>query len=249
MSRMRVAVGIPSYREADTIADVVRLVDEGLAALPAPCEAVIVNVDGESDDGTVARFLSVPTRSRKVSIVAAGPPAGKGRNIRELFAYAVDHAIDAIAMIDADIRTATPSWAPALLEPVMSGRAHYVVPDYLRSRFRGTGTNHFAYPILYGWLGADMRQPIGGDFGLSRSFAEHLLSALWPDAAHGYGIDLFMSGHAVTAGVPGPSRRSGRRSIASVGPASRVWRRKSWRRGSTLKCCLSGIHPSWVVRP
>src|SRR5690349_238753 len=107
---MRVAVGIPSYREADTIADVVRLVDEGLTRLPAGWETVIGNAGGESDDDTVARFLAAPTKSRKVSIVSKGQPAGKGRNIRELLAHGIDHGIDAIAMVDADVRTATPAW-------------------------------------------------------------------------------------------------------------------------------------------
>jgi hypothetical protein len=48
--------------------------------------------------------------------------------------------------------------------------------------------------------GLDVRQPIGGDFGLSRDFVRHLLAQLPDEAVYGYGIDIFMSLHAARAG-------------------------------------------------
>ncbi|MBI1959002.1 MAG: glycosyltransferase, partial [Candidatus Rokubacteria bacterium] len=68
---MPVAVGIPSYREADSIAHVVAQADQGLVRLLGPARCVIVNVDGDSPDGTAEVFRATPTRCGKESFVCA----------------------------------------------------------------------------------------------------------------------------------------------------------------------------------
>lgn len=197
---MRVAVGIPSYREADSIAHVVAQADQGLVRLLGPARCVIVNVDGDSPDGTAEVFRATPTRCGKESFVCADQPGGKGRNVLRFFRYCADTGVEALATLDADVTSVTPDWIDALLTPVLDGRADQVTPLYTRSRFEGATTNHFAYPLLYGAYGRDIRQPIAGDFGLSGALVRHLLRQPVDDAVHGYGIDIFMSLHAAAGG-------------------------------------------------
>jgi mannosylglycerate synthase-like protein len=196
----RVAVGIPSYQEADSIAHVVTQTDVGLARLVGPTRATIVNVDGDSSDGTPGVFLAVPTECRKESLVVADQPGGKGRNLLRFFRYCAENDLDALAVIDADITSVTPDWIEALLGPVLGGAADFVAPLYQRSRFEGATTIHFAYPLFYAAAGRDVRQPIGGDFGLSRDLVRHLNAQPRDEEVYGYGIDIFMSLHAARAG-------------------------------------------------
>ncbi len=74
MRKARVAVGIPTHQEADSIENVVRQVDDGLARLFDPAECVIVNVDSDSPDGTSEIFLSASTACRKEAFVIECPP-------------------------------------------------------------------------------------------------------------------------------------------------------------------------------
>jgi len=65
----------------------------------------------------------------------------------------------------------------------------------------GNTTNHFAFPLLSHFTnGHSPRQPIAGDFGISLTFARHLNSVLWPPSAMGYGVDMFMTTHALFGG-------------------------------------------------
>jgi glucosylglycerate synthase len=172
---MRVAVGIPSYQEADSIAHVVMQVDRGLARRFDPARSTIVNVDGDSPDGTAGVFRGVPTACRKVSLVVTDRPGGKGVNVLRFLRHCLEHDADALAILDADVISVTPEWMDRLLGPVVAGTADFVAPLYRRSRYEGAVTAHFAYPYFYAMAGIDLRQPIGGDFGLSAALARHLL--------------------------------------------------------------------------
>lgn len=197
---MRVAVGIPSYCEADSIAHVVRQADLGLAALAGASERWIVNVDGASPDATVATFQSTPTRASKVSLVVRETPGGKGRNVLRFLRWALERDCDALLTLDADLRSVEPDWIMALAGPILDGAADYATPLYRRSRFDAATTNHLAYPLVSAVAGRELRQPIAGDFGLSRGLARHLIAQRTAPAVLGYGIDVFMTLHAVGAG-------------------------------------------------
>jgi len=197
---MRIAVGIPSYLEADSIGHVVTQADRGLSALFHPADCVIVNVDGDSPDGTAEVFLETPTRCRKQSFLVREQPGGKGTNTLRFLRYCAENRVDILATIDADVKTVTPEWIDALLTPLIRGETDYVTPLYERDRFDAATTRHFAYPLIYGFFGLDIHQPIGGDFGLTGSFARYLLQQPIDRYVRGYGIDIFMSAHATGAG-------------------------------------------------
>lgn len=197
---MRLAVGIPSYQEADTIGHVVAQADRGLARLQDRAECFIVNVDGDSPDGTGEVFRATATICAKVSLSVTARPGGKGCNVLRLLEYCRERDVTALALIDADVSSVTPDWVDGLLGPIIGGTADLVAPLYRRTRFDGATTNHLAYPVMYGYGGVDLRQPIAGDFGLSPRLIEYLLRQPVDDAVRDYGIDIFMSLHAAGAG-------------------------------------------------
>lgn len=217
---LRVAVGLPSYREADSIANVAEQVDAGLVRLFDPASCLIVNVDSDSPDGTAQVFEATPTRCPKASIVLRGEPPGKGRNVLRFFRESLDRGAEAMATVDADLRSITPEWMEGLLGPVVSGRADYVTPLYARSRFESATTVNFAYPLFRVCAGLDLRQPIGGDFGLSGALASHLLGQPVDEPVLSYGIDMFMSVHAAHGGFAMTQAQLGRK-IHRVGLAKR----------------------------
>ncbi|MEP7273512.1 MAG: hypothetical protein ABI882_18590 [Acidobacteriota bacterium] len=200
MSRkLHIAVGIPSFEEADSIAHVTEQVDIGLTQLATSADCIIINADGGSLDGTSDVFLSTPTVCSKLSLITPGH-IGKGSNVLSLLEYCRDHDVDALALIDGDIRSLTPAWPIALTRSILSGEADYVAPNYRRRRFEGATTNHFAYPLLRSYFGRGIRQPIGGEFGLSTALIKYLLDQPIERETMGYGIDIFMSMHAVAGG-------------------------------------------------
>lgn len=191
-------VGIPSYMEADTIPFVTKQVDLGLTKHFSKLKSIIINVDNDSEDDTKGSFLSVKTKVPKYYISTPKGIRGKGSNLLNLFKFAKKHAdtLKGGVVVDADLRSITPEWIKYLGKPILKGY-DYSLPLYSRHQFDGTITNHICYPLFYGLLGEDLRQPIGGEFGFSPSLIDYWLKQKWNSSARQYGIDIFMTLHAI----------------------------------------------------
>ncbi len=191
-------VGIPSYLEADSIPFVTRQVDEGLTKYFENMNSVIVNVDNNSEDDTRGAFLSTETKTPKHYITTRRGIKGKGNNFLNLFNFAnkfID-TLKVILVVDADLLSIKPEWIKNLGEPILGGY-DYALPYYSRHQFDGSITNHICYPLLYGLLGENIRQPIGGEFGFSPSLMNYWLKQEWTQTARQYGVDIFMSVNAI----------------------------------------------------
>ncbi|OHD66409.1 MAG: hypothetical protein A2176_06670 [Spirochaetes bacterium RBG_13_51_14] len=191
-------IGLPTYMEADTIGFVTQQVDHGLKRYFGNREAVIVNVDNNSEDDTRGVFLSTETVTPKKYISTPKGMKGKGNNLMNLFRFAKTHisTLKAIAVVDADLRSITPEWIKHLVDPILKGY-DYTLPRYSRHQFDGTITNHICYPLLYGLLGENVRQPIGGEFSFSPKLVLYLLEQEWHPTTRFYGIDIFMTINAI----------------------------------------------------
>ena len=191
--------GIPSYNEADNIANAVKQVDNGLAKYFSKYKAVIINVDNNSSDGTKEAFLNIKTKTPKIYISTPPGVVGKGNNFYNLFNYTLKLNAQAVAVIDADLKSVTPNWVKWLFEPILKGY-DYATPVYSRCEYDGSITNHICYPLIYGLLGYNIRQPIGGDFSFSSQLAEYWLERKWYKTTKRYGIDIFMTMNAILGG-------------------------------------------------
>ena len=193
-----IIVGIPSYMEADSIGFVTQQVDRGLQRYFSQYRSLIVNVDNNSEDNTRDAFLSTPTATSKKYITTPRGVKGKGNNFLNLFKYGKTQMSDlkAIVVVDADLKSITPEWIKYLAEPIVKG-FDYALPRYSRHQFDGTITNHICYPLLYGLMGENIRQPIGGEFAFSPALMSYWMEQKWLPSTRLYGIDIFMSLNAV----------------------------------------------------
>ncbi len=189
-----VVVGIPSYNEAATIGYVTKVAGEGLAKYFPDARCAIVNCDNNSMDGTKDVFLStmVPGKIEKRYITTPEGITGKGNNFFNLFEFCRDVDSRIMIVVDADLRSITPDWIKYLGYPIKRGH-DLVTPLYSRHQFDGTITNHLCYPLVFSLAGADVRQPIGGDFAFSSRLSQYWLDQDWNEMTRQYGVDIFMS--------------------------------------------------------
>jgi hypothetical protein len=199
IKRAKIVVGIPSFNEADSITFVTKQVDKGLQNYFKSEEKVIINTDNNSPDNTGKVFLKTKTKTPKIYISTPAGVRGKGNNLRNFFLKIKDLKATAAMTVDADIKNITPEWVKCLLNPVIN---HYdfVTPIYNRHKFDASITNHLCYPLVYGLLGYNIRQPIGGDFGFSKRLVEYWIRQRWPKSARNFGIDIFMTLNAIKFG-------------------------------------------------
>jgi glycosyltransferase involved in cell wall biosynthesis len=205
-----IVIGVPSYNNARTIGHVVRAIQAGLAKYFSKFRAVIVNSDGGSSDGTrdavlsttvdLSRLLIVPTPLvgiHRLSFPYHGIP-GKGSAFRMIFQMADLMEAQACAVVDSDLRSITPEWIDLLVRPVLHAGYDLVAPYYHRHKYDGTITNSIVYPLTRALYGRRIRQPIGGDFGLSRRLIQRYISRQdWETDVARYGIDIWMTTIAV----------------------------------------------------
>ncbi|MCW4006916.1 MAG: hypothetical protein NWF04_10065 [Candidatus Bathyarchaeota archaeon] len=203
-----ILVGIPSYNNVLTASYVISQVIIGLETYFPQMSSVIFVSDGNSVDGTLTSVKTVnfpsqgqPFNLNLVPAVYVGI-SGKGTAIKAVFEAAKFLGVKAVALVDSDLRSITPEWMNLLLSPVMSNDTGLVVPFYNRRKYDGTITNFLCYPVTASLYGKNIRQPIGGDFGLSMELVDKLLkSPLWKiREVRSFGIDIFETHTALAEG-------------------------------------------------
>jgi hypothetical protein len=126
---------------------------------------------------------------------------GKGSAFRCIFRAAELLGARACVVVDSDLRSITPDWIQLLVAPVLEHGFDYVAPYYLRHKYDGTITNAIVYPLTRGLYGTRVRQPIGGDFGMSGRLAAYYLTRdVWDTDVARYGIDIWMTTTAICEG-------------------------------------------------
>ena len=195
-NRIDIVIGISTRNCADTIGGVIEMVDAGLAKFYPEERSLIVVSDGFSTDGTRGIASGVKTQCEKVVVTEEGE-MGKGSAIRTIFNIARERDARAVALVDGDLTSIRPDWIERLVSPIVAGK-DLVVPYYLRYRYDGVITNQIAYPLTNVLFGLGVRQPIGGEYGLSARLIERLLDhPLFPAK---FGIDIFIT---LSAGAEG----------------------------------------------
>ncbi len=194
-----VVVGLASFNEEDNIYYPTQQASLGLKKYFKNKKCVIINCDNNSPDDTKSAFLSTETEVPKIYITTPMSTEGKGYNFENLFRKVCDLGAKKLICLDADLLSITPEWIQYFGEPLNKGY-DYVTPIYARHKYDGTITNNICYPIVFGLLGRNVRQPIGGDFALSDKLIRHLLLQPWHRTTEEYGIDIFLSMNAILGG-------------------------------------------------
>jgi len=208
-----IVIGIPSYNNGRTIGHVVQAAYAGLAKYFPQLTGVVINSDGGSTDNTREAVLSVRVEDRHLMLLSTPSVAahrlsfpyhgvpGKGSAFRLVFQMAERLQAKACAVVDSDLRSITPEWIDLLLRPILFAGYDFVAPYYHRHKYDGTITNSIVYPLTRALYGMRVRQPIGGDFGVSaRLFTRYLKRDDWETDVARYGIDIWMTTIAIAEG-------------------------------------------------
>ena len=212
-----IMVGIPSCRNAATIGHVVRAAQAGLVQYFPDLRPILVNADAGSPDGTqrvvveteppgyVEQILLVHPKNRLARVSLTYPEVdgigGKGAALRTLFEMAAALEVEALVVVDSDLRSIVPEWIELLAGPILKGGYDFVAPLYARHKYDGTITNTLTYPVTRALYGRRIRQPIGGDFGVSGDLIrDYLAQESWTPDVSRFGIDIWMTTTALTGG-------------------------------------------------
>ncbi|MGB2782666.1 MAG: glycosyltransferase [Atribacterota bacterium] len=187
--KVNIVVGICTKNVEDTIEGVIKVVDQGLNNYFPEKNSLIIVSDGFSKDHTKERANKTVTRTEKMVLDQVGK-IGKGNGVKTIFIKAEEVEADAVALVDGDLTSITPQWLKYLVQPILTGH-DLVAPFYARHKYDGVITNHLAYPLTRALYGISIRQPIGGEYGLSAKMVKKaLVHPLFPDE---FGIDIFIT--------------------------------------------------------
>ena len=197
-----ILMGIPCYNNQQTISHVIQMVTHGLAKYYNDKRCVILIADGGSTDDTreMAREFEIKPWQEKIVSIYRGT-AGKGTALRSVFETAKRLKVKVCAMVDSDLRSITEDWVQYLIDPILEKGYQYVSPVYVRHKYDGTITNNIVYNLTRALYGKQIRQPIGGDFAISREVAKYYTEQdVWDTDVARFGIDIWMTTSAVTQG-------------------------------------------------
>jgi len=217
-----IVVGIPAYYTDESLSHVIRMVAEGLDRYYPDKKSLIIVADGGSTDDTREVAQSIETHYFNIDVLVTiyrGMP-GKGSAFRAIFEAARYLRASAVALFDSDLKSIKPGWVHNILEPVIDGY-DFVAPDYSRYKFDGTITNTIAYNLTRALYGVNIRQPIGGDFGMSTAMVRHCLDQdVWDSDIAKFGVDIWMTITAITGGFRVCQARLGAKVHGEKDPAA-----------------------------
>ncbi|MBI4671862.1 MAG: glycosyltransferase [Chloroflexi bacterium] len=198
-----IVVGIPTYKNARTIANVMRVAAEGLARDCGALKSVLTVIDGGSPDDTVAAAnqVTLPPRVKRLVMPYQGVQ-GKGSAVRALFEMARFMHARAVVILEADLQSITPDWVTRLVRPILDKQYELAVPYYLRPLPDGAMTDLLAYPLTRLLYGADVRQPMGGEYAVSADLAYKLsMRDVWETDVARHGVDIWLTTVAINESV------------------------------------------------
>ena len=209
--RPEIVIGVCTKNCEDTIQNVLKKVDKGLRLFFPEKESVIL-VSDFSEDSTEEKVKNTETVTPVIFRRQEGGP-GKGNGVKTIFKFVLENGADKLALVDGDLLSIKPEWIKALIEPLEKG-FDLVVPYYERHKYDSVITNHIVYPFVSCMYGKEIRQPIGGEFGLSRALVKKLIEH--PKFPSGFGIDIFITTSALAENMRVVESRLGVKNHAST---------------------------------
>jgi len=200
MKPLDIVVGVLCKDVEATILNVLNVVNEGLYRYFPDYRLAIVVSDGNSSDKTrEAIELFQPYSTIDLLVTEDIAEGGKGVGVMTIFEVAHKTEAKSIILMDGDLLSVKPSWIQTIANPIVYGRADLTVPYYIRDKNDGVITNNLVYPFTRALYGIDVRQPIAGEYALSKNLYELLRKhPLFPPD---FGIDIFILTVAAAEGM------------------------------------------------
>ncbi len=197
---MDIVVGVLCKDVETTVLNVLNVINEGLYRYFPNYNKAIVVCEGNSSDRTneaISLFQPYNTIEKfSTNDITTG---GKGAGVMTVLEIAHELEAKCTVLMDGDLLSIKPGWVQTISNPIIYGRADLTVPYYIRDKYDGVITNNLVYPFTRALYGIDIRQPIAGEFAMSRNLYEILRNhpAFPPD----FGVDIFIVTVAAAEGM------------------------------------------------
>jgi len=194
-----IMVGVLCKNVESTVLSVLNTINEGLYRYFPDYNLAIVVSKAPSNDNTDAAISLFQSYNSIHTIVTNDiVTGGKGSGVMTIFEIAHEAQAKCVVLMDGDLLSIQPNWIQTIANPVVYGRADLTIPYYIRDKNDGVITNNLVYPFTRTLYGIDIRQPIAGEFALSKNLYEMLRNhpLLPPD----FGIDIFIVTSAAAEG-------------------------------------------------
>jgi hypothetical protein len=195
-----IIVGVLCKDVETTVLNVLNVINEGLYRyFPDYKKAIVVCCAESSDNTAEAIELFQPYNSVEKIVTNDITEDGKGAGVMTIFELAHEAEAKSIVLMDGDLLSVKPAWVQTIANPIVYGRADLTVPYYIRDKNDGVITNNFVYPFTRALYGIDIRQPIAGEYALSKNLYELLREhPLFPPD---FGVDIFILTVAAAEGL------------------------------------------------
>jgi hypothetical protein len=233
VGQVDIVVGVATLNNEETIAALLRTIDDGLTRHFPRARRVIVGADGGSNDRTadiVGDTSFERTRSgaglrtrHQVAAAYRGIP-GRASAIRLILTVADLLQARAVAVLDADATGCTPDWIGALLDPIAKQSFDLVAPVYGRHPLEGLLVTQLLRPLMRAAYGRQIDEPLLGEFSCSGPLASAALAKdIWDRSPIRDGIEFWLTGRALISDVRvcqaalGPRTPGSQRARVSLG--------------------------------
>ncbi|OYT29159.1 glycosyl transferase family 2 [Thermoplasmatales archaeon ex4572_165] len=199
MKPIDLMVGVLCKDVETTVLNVLNVINEGLYRnFPEYNMAIVISKADSADSTDDAISLFQPYKNIHCIVANDITNGGKGAGVMTIFEIAHEVEAKCVVLMDGDLLSIKPGWIQTIANPVVYGRADLTVPYYIRDKNDGVITNNLVYPFTRTLYGIDIRQPIAGEFALSRNLYEALREhPLFPPD---FGIDIFIVTSAAAEG-------------------------------------------------
>ncbi len=197
---VEIIVGVLCKDVETTVLNVLNVINEGLYRYFPDYKKVIVIAEGGSTDKTpevIDLFQTYNSIGKIVTSDITG--GGKGAGVMTILEVAHEIGAKCVVLMDGDLLSIKPGWIQTISNPIIYGRSDLTVPYYIRDKNDGVITNNLVYPFTRAVYGIDIRQPIAGEFALSKNLYEVLREhPLFPPD---FGVDIFIVTVAAAEGM------------------------------------------------
>jgi hypothetical protein len=195
-----ILVGVLCKDVEATVLNVLNVINEGLYRyFPDYKKAIVVSEGGSTDKTMESVELFQPYNSVRKIVTNDITEGGKGAGVMTIFEIAHEAGAKSVVLMDGDLLSIKPRWVETIANPIIYGRADLTVPYYIRDKNDGVITNNLVYPFTRALYGIDVRQPIAGEYALSKTLYEFLREhPLFPPD---FGVDIFILTVAAAKGM------------------------------------------------
>ncbi len=195
-----IIVGVLCKNVETTVLNVLNVINEGLYRyFPEHSKAIVISLAESTDETDEAVNLFQPYGSVKKIVTKDIISEGKGSGVMTIFEIAHECDAKMVVLMDGDLLSIKPRWIPMIANPIVYGRADLTVPYYIRDKNDGVITNNLVYPFTRALYGIDIRQPIAGEYAISKNLYELLRNhKLFPPD---FGVDIFILTVAAAEGM------------------------------------------------